>query len=1060
MSELVTLDGTSLSIEDVVRVARGGVRVALHEAPRIRQRMEASCEFVAEAVDRQEPIYGVTTGFGGMAHIAIPREQAAELQTNMLWYHKTGAGRTLAVADVRAAMLLRANSLVRGVSGVRVAVVERLLEFLNAGATPQVHEHGSIGASGDLVPLAYIAGAITGLDDSFLVDFDGETIGARAAMQRLGLEPISLRAKEGLALMNGTSVMSGVAANVVYDVERLLCVAMHAHALFIQALRGTNQSFHPFIHTHKPHPGQRWVAAHMFDLLAGSRLSLDQVHGRHQYRDRELIQDRYSLRCLPQFLGPIVDGIRHVRAQIEVELNSATDNPLIDVDNHAVYNGGNFLGQYVGMAMDHLRYYLGLLAKHLDVQIALLVAPEFNNGLPPSLVGNPARPVNMGLKGLQLSANSVMPLLGFYGNTLADRFPTHAEQFNQNINSQGLGSANLARRSTELLQQYLAMCLLFAVQGVDLRSFVRAGHYDARTMLAPATSATYQAVRELTDNPARADRPFLWNDDERVLDRDIRRIAEDLTSGGLLARAVADTAASLRGTDRPRAQQVPREFRSSQVNVAEHLERGARQHPDRTAVLFEGRAISYAELDRQANRTANALRALGITRGDRVALLLPNTPDFITGYLGIQKLGAIAVSVSPALKQPEVRFLLSDCAAKAVLVTSDLLANVPETSPDFAALEHRLVVDVEDGFQRLLAQVDDQATAELLAWNDPCAIVYSSGTTGFPKGATLSHGNVISNSRAKQRYLDIRPDDRLLLFMPLFHCFGQNAIMNASLCAGATLVLMRRFDTQRVLATIVEAGVTMFFGIPTTFAVLLERLESLGPIRYCFSAAASLPVELERRWRERFGLPLHQGYGLTETSPFASYNHHERYKLGSIGTPILGCDMKIVDVETGEDLGPGEPGEILIRGENVMLGYWQRPEETRAMIDADGWLHSGDIGRMDLEGYFYLVDRLKDMINVGGLKVYPAEVENILHQHPAVREVAVFGFEDAFLGEQVHANVVLAPGHTVEAEELQRFCRQRIANFKVPTVVRFVDELPKTRTGKVLKRMLRGDDSR
>lgn len=492
---------------------------------------------------------------------------------------------------------------------------------------------------------------------------------------------------------------------------------------------------------------------------------------------------------------------------------------------------------------------------------------------------------------------------------------------------------------------------------------------------------------------------------------------------------------------------------SAEVNVALRLEQGAREYPDRTALSCDGQAVSYAQLDRRANRTANVLRELGVRRGDRVALLLPNTPDFLTCYFGVQKLGAIVVSVSPALKRPEVAFLLGDCSAKALFLTSDLLANVP--ADGLPELAHRLVIDPGGDFARLLDVADDAARAEPCAWDDPCAIVYSSGTTGFPKGAVLSHGNVISNSRAKQRYLDIRADDRLLLFMPLFHCFGQNAIMNASICAGATLVLMRRFEPQRTIAIIAEAKVTMLFGIPMTFAALLDRLGELGSIRYCFSAAASLPVALERRWRERFGLPLHQGYGLTETSPFASYNHHERYKLGSIGTPISGCEMKIVDVTTGEDLGPAETGEIVVRGENVMLGYWRRPEETRAMIDAEGWLHSGDIGRMDLDGYFYLVDRLKDMVNVGGLKVYPAEVENILHQHPAVAEVAVFGVADPFLGEQVRAHVVLAEGHEVDAEELQRFCRQHIANFKVPTFVRFVDSLPRSGTGKVLKRVLR-----
>ena len=289
-------------------------------------------------------------------------------------------------------------------------------------------------------------------------------------------------------MVNGTAVMTGIAANCVHDARVLLALALGVHALAIQALRGSRESFHPFIHAHKPHPGQHWTAAHMRDLLSGSQLLRDEETYRSQWHGQELIQDRYSLRCLPQYLGPIVDGLTQIVQQIECEMNSATDNPLIDAEQEVNYHGGNFLGQYVGVAMDHLRYYLGLLAKHLDVQIALLVTPEFSNGLPPSLVGNPARKVNMGLKGLQLAGNSIMPLLTFFGNSLVDRFPTHAEQFNQNINSQGFGSANLTRQAIETFHHYIAIALLFGVQAVDLRTYGLVGHYDAQTCLSPATA--------------------------------------------------------------------------------------------------------------------------------------------------------------------------------------------------------------------------------------------------------------------------------------------------------------------------------------------------------------------------------------------------------------------------------------------------------------------------------------------------------------------------------------------------------------------------------------------
>jgi phenylalanine ammonia-lyase len=237
-------------------------------------------------------------------------------------------------------------------------------------------------------------------------------------------------------------------------------------------------------------------------------------------------------------MGPIVDGLDQIARQIQVEINSATDNPLIDAEHQVSHHCGNFLGQYVGVAMDHLRYYIGLLAKHLDAQIALLVAPEFNNGLPPSLIGNPARRVNMGLKGLQLAGNSIMPLLTFFGNSLVDRFPTHAEQFNQNINSQGCGSATLARQAIDIFHQYMAIALMFGVQAVDLRTYAVAGHYDARARLSPATSRLYEALRQVVGRPPSANLPYIWNDDEQPLDAHIARIAEDVAADGHIVQAV------------------------------------------------------------------------------------------------------------------------------------------------------------------------------------------------------------------------------------------------------------------------------------------------------------------------------------------------------------------------------------------------------------------------------------------------------------------------------------------------------------------------------------------
>ena len=542
----VIVGDRQLTIEEVISVARYGVQVRLTENLEKLANIQASCDFIRDAVESGQPIYGVTTGFGGMANVVISPESATLLQNNLMCYHKVGAGKSLPLADVRAAMLLRANSHIAGASGIRLELIKRMLIFLNAGVTPHVPEFGSIGASGDLTPLAYISGALVGLNSSYIVDFDGEEMDAPTALQKLGLEPLQLLPKEGLAMMNGTSVMTGIAANCVQDTRILLALSVGIHALTIQGLEGTNQSFHEYIHKLKPHSGQVWTASQMLELLAGSQLIRDELDGSHDYRGKNPIQDRYSLRCLAQYMGPIVDGIEDIAKQVEIEINSVTDNPLIDVENQASYHGGNFLGQYIGVGMDRLRYHIGMLAKHLDVQIAYLVAPEFNNGLSPSLVGNQQRTVNMGLKGLQITGNSIMPLLTFYGNSIADRFPTHAEQYNQNINSQGFASANLARTSVEIFQQYIALALMFGVQSVDLRTYAVAGHYDARATLSPATQDLYMAVRNVVGRPPSKERPYIWDDNEQGLDSHISKIAEDITSGGQIVTAITGVLSALK----------------------------------------------------------------------------------------------------------------------------------------------------------------------------------------------------------------------------------------------------------------------------------------------------------------------------------------------------------------------------------------------------------------------------------------------------------------------------------------------------------------------------------
>jgi phenylalanine ammonia-lyase len=541
----ITIRGEGLSLDEIMRVSRRRCRVSMPDDAATLQRIEASREFIERAVSSGQAIYGVTTLFGGMANVAVPKEAAAALQNNLPLSHRTGVGDYLSNEDVRAAMLLRANALLRGASGVRLELIRRLTLFLNHNVTPRLHSQGSIGASGDLVPLAYIAGSICGLAPGFKVDYDSQEMDALEALALMDLLPLPLAAKEALALMNGTSVMGGVAATCMADALQLLALALGAQGIFVQALRGSSESFQPFIHQHKPHPGQMWAASQMLKLLDGSKLSRQAVANIRDRSQNELIQDRYSLRCLPQYLGPIVDGMMTIRGQIEIEANSATDNPLIDSEEGVAYHCGNFLGQYIGIGMDQLRYYLGMLFKHLDAQIALVVTPEFSNGLPASLVGNPQSLINTGLKALQITANSLMPRISFFGQSIADRFPTHAEQFNQNINSQGLGSAVLARESLVTCNQYMAVALIFATQAADLRTFQQFQHYDARETLSSATRSIYEAVKRVVGVEPSRERPYIWDDSDQSLDIHIARLVDDIHAEGEVRQAIEPVLRSL-----------------------------------------------------------------------------------------------------------------------------------------------------------------------------------------------------------------------------------------------------------------------------------------------------------------------------------------------------------------------------------------------------------------------------------------------------------------------------------------------------------------------------------
>lgn len=496
------------------------------------------------------------------------------------------------------------------------------------------------------------------------------------------------------------------------------------------------------------------------------------------------------------------------------------------------------------------------------------------------------------------------------------------------------------------------------------------------------------------------------------------------------------------------------------MNICENIFTNAKLFADHTAIVFDERTLSYADVERLSSQAAKLLMDHGVERGDRVGILLPNVPAFAVWYYAVLRLGAVAVSISTRLTPEEVAFVINDCQAR-LLVTNEesndsIRSNLPE------CVEHALAAS--DWADRIEGDsLDDCPRLDAISFvhvepDEPAAILYTSGTTGFPKGATLSHQNVRATVHAFNHLCQMQHEDRLLLAVPLFHCYGQNALLNAGLNVGATIVIQRRFDLNESKQLIVGHEITKLFGVPTTFQLICDCFEpsDLHSVEYCFSAAATLPIQLSNRWQEKFGMPIYEGYGLTETSPFASYNHRDHFVPGSIGTPVDLVEMKVVDPGSGEVCPTGSLGEIAIRGPNVMLGYWNRPEETATAI-RNGWFHSGDIGRVDEAGFFYIVDRVKDMIAVGGMKVFPAEVERVLLDHPSVAEAAVVGFPDPVFGEKVVAFIVVADS-SFDSHKIQHHCQRHLASYKSPREIVHIEELPRNPTGKILKTRLRESD--
>jgi len=488
------------------------------------------------------------------------------------------------------------------------------------------------------------------------------------------------------------------------------------------------------------------------------------------------------------------------------------------------------------------------------------------------------------------------------------------------------------------------------------------------------------------------------------------------------------------------------------VNLAEIVSDSAARDGDHIAIKLDDVELNYALLEAGCARVAGLLRDKGIQPGDRVAMMVPNVPYFPVCYYGILRAGAVAVPLNVLNKRREISFYLQDSGAKLLFAWRDFLEESEPGAAD-AGCECQPIVPGE--FEQLLVGVEPSEALVERAGSDTAVILYTSGTTGVPKGAELTHDNLFQNCTRACRLFGFAADAVTLGALPLFHSFGQTCALNATIAAGGTLTLLPRFDPIKALEIVERDHVSVFLGVPTMYGAMLHapghELRDTSSLTFCGSGGAALPVELLRAFERQFDCVILEGYGLSETSPVASFNHPGRErKPGSIGTPLEGVEMKVVD-EDDNEVPDGDVGEIVIRGHNVMKGYLGRPEATNEAI-RDGWFHSGDMARRDEDGYFFIVDRKKDMIIRGGFNVYPREVEEVLYEHPAVREAAVIGIPDDEYGEEVAAAVVLKDGAIATPEELRDYVKGQVAAFKYPRIVWFTDDLPKGPTGKILKR--------
>lgn len=502
------------------------------------------------------------------------------------------------------------------------------------------------------------------------------------------------------------------------------------------------------------------------------------------------------------------------------------------------------------------------------------------------------------------------------------------------------------------------------------------------------------------------------------------------------------------------------------MNFPLRIEQLSGTQPGKSALVWKDGQYTYRQLNEEVNRFCQALQSLGIQRGDRVALQLLNCPEFVVSYLAVMKIGSVVVPVNPLYKGKDLKDIMTDSGAS-ILITSPVFAeNVTKIRADLPALRHLILTCPAEqarvfaglSFNDLINAQESREQQISLESDDLAEIIYTSGTTGYAKGAMLTHNNLYSNAKTYSEVMGCTADERILVVAPIFHSAAQTCCLtNGFLCGGTSFLMERWTSAADVLKAMQDWDITFFFGPPTMYTFLLghPQLSSFKlKLRVAFTGAASLPVEIFNKWRDVFGFEIVEGYGLSETSPVVTVNPPLGVKKpGSIGVQLPMIEARIFD-DSGAELPVGEVGEIVVRGPNVMTGYWRNEEATQLAI-RDGWFYTGDLGYKDEDGYIFIVDRKKDMINRGGLKIYPREVEEVLYRHPAVMEAAVIGIPDALSGEAVKAFIVLKEGKELKASDIKKFCNEHLANFKVPKSVEFLPALPKTATGKVLKTELR-----